>query len=129
MSDSHSKKIKAKRQRRGRAHMRVRNRIVGTSERPRLSVYKSLRFVYAQLIDDSQGTTLAQANSREADLQSGLDDTSTSSVDAAKAVGKLVAERAKEKGIEEVVFDRGGFVYHGKVRAVAEAARENGLKF
>jgi large subunit ribosomal protein L18 len=129
MTDSHTKKIKAKRRRRHRAHLRVRSRIVGTAERPRLSVYKSLRYVYAQVIDDGLGVTLAQASSREADLLSGLDEGSPGGVEAAKAVGKLVAERAKEKGIEEVVFDRGGFIFHGKVKAVADAARENGLKF
>lgn len=129
MTDSHTKKIKAQRKRRKRAHLRVRSRIVGTTERPRLSVYKSLRYVYAQLIDDSNGVTLAQASSREADLQSGLEESSAGGVEAAKAVGKLVADRAKEKGIEQVVFDRGGFIFHGKIKAVADAARENGLKF
>ncbi|MEM6794069.1 MAG: 50S ribosomal protein L18 [Acidobacteriota bacterium] len=117
-----------KRGRRQRAHLRVRNRISGTPARPRLAVYKSLRYVYAQIIDDLNGVTLAQANSRESDLASGLE-ASASSTEAATAVGKLVAERAKANGIETVVFDRGGFVYHGKIRAVAEAAREEGLRF
>ena len=128
MSNSHTKKVKAKRMRRQRAHKRVRNRVKGTQERPRLAVYKSLRYVYAQVIDDQNGTTLAQANSRETDLQGGLD-ASAGSKEAAAAVGKLVAERAKDKGVEQVVFDRGGFIYHGKVKAVADAAREAGLKF
>ncbi len=128
MSNSHSKKVKAKRMRRQRAHLRVRNRVQGTAERPRLAVYKSLRYVYAQVIDDQSGTTLAQANSQEADIRSGLE-ASAGSTEAAAAVGKLVGERAKDKGVEQVVFDRGGFIYHGKVKAVAEAAREAGLKF
>lgn len=126
--NSQGRKIRAKKMRRQRAHMRLRNRIEGTPERPRLSVYKSLRYVYAQVIDDSSGVTLAQANSKEADLQSGLEK-SPGSREAASAVGKLVAERAKDKGIERVVFDRGGFVYHGKIEALANAAREAGLKF
>ncbi len=128
MSDSHTKKIKAKRMRRQRAHSRIRSRVTGTAERPRLSVYKSLRYLYAQLIDDQNGVTLAHASSREADLQSGLD-ASSGSTEAAKAVGKLIAERGKDKGVESVVFDRGGFIYHGKIRAIAEGAREVGLKF
>lgn len=128
MNNSHAKKIKAKRMRRARAHMRVRNRVEGTTARPRLAVYKSLRYVYAQVIDDQNGVTLVQANSREADIQSGLE-ASTGSKEAAAAVGKLLAERAKDKGVEEVVFDRGGFIYHGKIKAVAEAAREAGLRF
>lgn len=128
MSDSHGKKIKAKKTRRTRTHQRLRNRIAGTAQRPRLAVYKSLRFVYAQVIDDQNGVTLAQANSREADLRSGLEG-SAGGREAASAVGKLVAERAKDQGIEQVVFDRGGFVYHGKIEALASAAREAGLKF
>lgn len=128
MSDSHTKKIKAKRMRRRRAHFRVRNRVSGNGARPRLAVYKSLRYIYAQVIDDQQGTTLVQANSAEADIQSGLE-ASSGSIEAATAVGKLLAERAKEKGVDEVVFDRGGFIYHGKIKAVADAAREAGLRF
>ena len=128
MHDPQKKKIKAKRGRRKRAHMRLRNRIAGTPERPRLAVHKTLRYIEAQLIDDLAGDTLAAASSREADLKSGLEG-SAAGVEAAKAVGKLVADRAKEKGIEQVVFDRGGFIYHGKVKAIADAAREAGLKF
>lgn len=125
---SQAKIIKAKRQRLTRAHRRVRGRIQGTPERPRLSVYKSLKYVYAQVIDDLSGRTLVQASSRESDLRSGVE-ASPSSVEAAKAVGQTVAERARDKGIETVVFDRGGYIYHGKVKAVADAAREKGLKF
>lgn len=128
MNEFHSKKMRRKATRHQRAQFRIRRKIQGTTERPRLSVYKSLRFIYAQVIDDTTGTTLAQANSREADLTSGLEG-SSGGCEAAKAVGALVAERAKEKGIEQVVFDRGGFLYHGKVKHLAEAAREKGLVF
>ncbi|MEM1202112.1 MAG: 50S ribosomal protein L18 [Acidobacteriota bacterium] len=128
MSELHTKKVKAKNMRRRRAHMRVRNRVHGTAQRPRLAVFKSLRYVYAQVIDDVNGVTLAQANSQEKDLQSGLE-ASAGGREAAKAVGEAVAERAKAKGIEQVVFDRGGFVYHGKVKALAEGARSKGLQF
>lgn len=123
-----SHKVQAKRERRERAHLRARKRVHGTPERPRLAVYRSLRYLYAQLVDDTQGITLVQANSSEDGLRSGLDG-STKCVEAAKAVGKLVAERAMAKGIDQVVFDRGGFIYHGRVKAVAEGAREQGLKF
>ncbi|HEX9733267.1 MAG TPA: 50S ribosomal protein L18 [Thermoanaerobaculia bacterium] len=128
MRSSHARKIKAKRHRLARAHRRVRNRIQGTPERPRLSVYKSLRYVYAQVIDDLNGRTLAQANSAEADVRSGLA-ASPASVEAARAVGQAVAQRARDQGVESVVFDRGGYVYHGRVKALADAAREKGLKF
>lgn len=128
MNEFHSKKMRLKAKRHKRAQLRIRRKIQGTSERPRLAVYKSLRFIYAQVIDDATGTTLAQANSREADLQSGLEG-STGGCEAAKAVGALVAERAKEKGVENVIFDRGGFLYHGKVKSLADAAREKGLVF
>lgn len=126
MSEANSKKVMAKRVRRQRAHHRVRNRVTGTPERPRLAVFKSLRYLYAQVIDDLNGVTLAQANSSEL---AGEVEGSGSSCEAAKAVGKAVASRAKENGVETVVFDRGGFIYHGKVKALAEAAREEGLKF
>lgn len=128
MTSSHAKKIKAKRHRLTRAHRRVRKNVAGTAERPRLSVYKSLHYVYAQLIDDASGRTLAQASSREAEVAAGLS-ASAASVEAAKAVGRTVAGRALERGIESVVFDRGGYIYHGKVKALADAAREKGLKF
>jgi large subunit ribosomal protein L18 len=96
-------------------------------ERKRLSVYRSSKHIYAQVIDDDQGVTLASASSIEKTAREGLK--TGASVDAAKAVGKLIAERAKEKGIKEVVFDRGGYLYHGRVKALAEAAREGGLNF
>jgi len=128
MSETVTKKMKAKRARRERVHKRVRSRISGTPERPRLSVFKSSRYVYAQVIDDAAGRTLAQASSRESAVASDVEG-SAATVAAAKAVGKAIAERAKEKGIEQVVFDRGGAVYHGRVKAVAEGAREGGLQF
>jgi large subunit ribosomal protein L18 len=127
MSDL-AKQSKRKAWRRERAHLRVRSRVSGTAARPRLSVYKSLHYVYAQLIDDLQGVTLAAASSLEPTLKSQLGN-GTSNVEAAKLVGATIAERAKEKGIEKVVFDRGGYVYHGRVKALAESAREKGLDF
>lgn len=129
MSDHVTKSMKKKRERRERAHMRVRTRVKGTAERPRLSVYKSLHYVYAQVIDDGQGVTLVQASSSDPSVRGLLDGASAGSLAAARLVGTLVAERAREKGIERVVFDRGGYVYHGKVKAIADAAREKGLQF
>ena len=129
MSDHVSKRMMQKRERRTRAHRRVRTRVQGTSERPRLSVYKSLHFLYAQVIDDAAGTTLAQANSADPAIRGELGEAGGKSVAAAKLVGAAIAERAKEKGVEKVVFDRGGYIYHGKVKAIAEAAREKGLQF
>ena len=128
MSEYHAKRIRGKRERRQRAHRRVRQRIQGTPERPRLAVYKSLRYVYAQVIDDLNGRTLVQANSAEGDLGSSFEG-SSSSCAAAKAVGEAVAERAKSQGVERVIFDRGGAIYHGKVKAVADGARAKGLIF
>ena len=107
-----------------RRHKRVRGKISGTPERPRLNVFRSGTNIYAQVIDDVNGVTLAAASSLEKGFAS--DGTKT---DAAKKVGQLVAERAKAKGIETVVFDRGGYVYHGRVQALAEGAREGGLQF
>ena len=105
-------------------HKRVRGKISGTAECPRLNVYRSLSNIYAQLIDDVAGVTLASASTVEKDFnQYG------GNIEAAKAVGKALADRAKAKGIEECVFDRGGYVYHGRVAAVADGAREGGLKF
>jgi large subunit ribosomal protein L18 len=127
MSDI-TKRMKAKRARREKAHLRARKRVQGTSERPRLSVYKSLRFIYAQVIDDTRGVTLAQANSSDPAIREALG-ASTAGKEAAKKVGELVAQRAKEKGVEKVVFDRGGYIYHGRVQALADAAREKGLQF
>ncbi|MEO6194877.1 MAG: 50S ribosomal protein L18 [Thermoanaerobaculia bacterium] len=127
MSDI-TKRMKAKRQRRSNAHLRVRKRVQGSAERPRLAVYKSLRYIYAQVIDDERGITLAQANSSDPAVREAVGK-STAGKDAAKRVGELVAERAKEKGVDKVVFDRGGYIYHGRVQALAEAAREKGLQF
>lgn len=127
MSEYDAKRQRAKEARRQRARYRIRKRIVGSAERPRLAVFKSNRFVYAQLIDDTAGVTLAQANSAEADIKSDVEG-SPSTVEAANSVGKVIAERAKEKGIETVVFDRGGYVYHGRIKAVADGAREQGLR-
>jgi large subunit ribosomal protein L18 len=106
-------------------HERIRLRLAGTPERPRLAVFRSLSHIYAQVIDDTSGTTLAAASSREASLK----DATGTKTDDAKAVGKLVAERAKAAGVDKVVFDRAGFQYHGRVRSLAEAAREAGLDF
>lgn len=122
------KKTREKRDRRERAHKRSRARLVGTTERPRLSVYKSLLYIYAQVIDDTTGTTIVQASSLEPGLRDGLEG-STSSRAAAKVVGEAVAERAQEKGVAKVVFDRGGYVYHGKIKELADAARARGLDF
>ena len=105
-------------------HERVRKKISGTADRPRLCVYRSNAHIYAQIIDDVAGNTLVAASSVEKDFE-----LSGSNKEGARAVGKLVAERALQKGIEEVVFDRGGYIYHGRVKALAEGAREGGLKF
>ena len=104
-------------------HARVRGKISGTAERPRLSVFRSEKNIYAQIIDDVAGNTLVAASSVEKDFGPG------SNKEAARKVGKLIAERAVAKGIEEVVFDRGGYIYHGRVKELAEGAREGGLKF
>lgn len=109
---------------RRRRHARVRKNVHGNAERPRLAVYRSNRYIYAQVIDDDSGRTLATASSQEKKLRK-----KTLSVDTAAEVGKLVAARAGDAGIETVVFDRGGFPYHGRVKALADAAREGGLKF
>ena len=105
-------------------HRRVRAKISGTPERPRLDVFRSEKHIYAQIIDDVNGNTLCSASSVEKGFEG-----PGSNKEAAKKVGLTVAERAKEKGIEEVVFDRGGYIYHGRVQALAEGAREGGLKF
>ncbi|HEX6899634.1 MAG TPA: 50S ribosomal protein L18 [Thermoanaerobaculia bacterium] len=128
MSDHVTLRMKAKRERRERAHLRVRKRVRGSAERPRLSIYKSLRFIYAQIIDDERGTTLAAASSADPAIKEQVG-SSTSSKAAAKLVGELVAERARDKGVDKVVFDRGGYVYHGRVQALADGAREKGLQF
>jgi large subunit ribosomal protein L18 len=115
--------VVTKRQARTRRRRRVRARIVGTTERPRLSVYRSNKGVFAQLIDDAAGKTLAAVNWIEPDLRK------LTATDQAKKAGELLAERAKAAGIESCVFDRGGYQYHGRVKALAEGAREGGLAF
>ena len=108
-------------------HRRMRNRFAGTAERPRLAVFRSNNHLYAQIIDDSVGNTLVSASTLQKEVKAELE--KTNDVDAAAYLGKVIAERALEKGIKEVVFDRGGFIYQGKVKALAEAAREAGLEF
>ena len=108
-------------------HVRIRRVIRGTAERPRLTVFRSLNHVYAQIIDDAAGRTLVAADSRSAEFRQRL--SKGANVAAAKVVGELVAGKAKERGIAQVVFDRGGYQYHGRVKALAEAARAAGLKF
>lgn len=112
---------------RKRRHTRVRARISGTAERPRLNVFRSLEHIYAQVIDDTAGHTLAAASTIDRDLREKIEGKTKS--EAAKLVGALVAERAQKVGIKKVVFDRGGYRYHGRVKALAEAAREAGLEF
>ena len=112
---------------REKKHLKIRNRFSGTNERPRLAVYSSNNHIYAQVIDDSQRKTLVSASTVEKKLASELE--KTNNVDAAVAVGTAIAERAKAAGITEVVFDRGGFIYTGKIKALADAAREAGLVF
>ena len=108
---------------RQKRHERIRLRLVGSTERPRLSVFRSAKYIYAQVIDDTTGRTLAAASSRESELTGGPGKT-----DAARAVGRAVAERAKAAGVSVVVLDRGGYQYHGRVRSLAEGAREGGLE-
>lgn len=112
---------------RAKRHYRLRNNISGTADRPRLAVFRSNMHIYAQIIDDTAGNTLCAASTMEADIKTKLE--KTNDVEAAKAVGEAVAKKALEKGITTVVFDRGGFIYHGKVQALADAAREAGLQF
>ncbi len=112
---------------RKRRHARVRNKISGTPERPRLCVFRSSKHIYAQLIDDVNGNTLVQASTLDPEIKSQNDN--GGNTEAASAVGKLIAERALDQDIEEVVFDRGGYIYHGRVAALAQAARDAGLKF
>lgn len=113
-----------KKQIRNRIHRRIRRKLSGTPERPRLAVFRSVGHIYAQVIDDVKGATLVSASSVDKNAK-----TNGGNVAAAKTIGKLVAERAKEKGIKSVVFDRGGYQYHGRVKALADAAREAGLEF
>src|SRR5258708_2938805 len=115
-----------KNEKRGHVHDRIRKKMQGTAERPRLNVYRSLNHIYVQVIEDRHGTTLVSASTAEGKKE---DRRTGGNVASAKAVGKTIAERAKAKGVTKVVFDRGGYIYHGRVKAVAEAAREAGLKF
>jgi len=117
-------KAKERRISRNRIRVRIRRKVSGTAERPRLSVKKSLKHIYAQVIDDAAGKTIVAASSREADAGA-----KGANAAAAKAVGALIAKKAKDKGVKRVVFDRGGYQYHGNVKALADAARENGLEF
>ncbi|HEY3740830.1 MAG TPA: 50S ribosomal protein L18 [Bryobacteraceae bacterium] len=109
---------------RDRIHTRIRRKVSGTPQRPRLAVFRSLKHITVQIIDDTQGHTLVAASSTE--KKAGI---AGGKVDGAKAIGKLIADRAKEKGIKAVVYDRGGYLYHGRVKALADAAREAGLEF
>lgn len=108
-------------------HRRIRNKVKGTAARPRLAVFRSNNHIYAQIIDDSKANTLVAASTMEKDVSSKLE--KTSNVDAAKVVGTAIAEKALAQGIEQVVFDRGGYIYHGRIQSLADAAREAGLKF
>ena len=112
---------------RAKKHMKIRNRFSGTAERPRLAVFRSNNHMYAQIIDDTVGNTLVSASTLEKEIKAELE--KTNNVDAAAYLGTVIAKRASEKGIKEVVFDRGGFIYQGKVAALADAAREAGLEF
>ena len=114
---------------RQRIHTRIRRKVRGTTERPRLAVFRSVAHIYAQVIDDAKGVTIVAASSSEKDSASSDAKRTGGNVAAAKEIGKRVAERAKEKGITRVVFDRGGYLYHGRVKALADAAREAGLEF
>jgi large subunit ribosomal protein L18 len=123
-------KINTKKDRRHRIKLRLRKRVIGTTERPRLSIFRSVSHIYAQVIDDATGATVASASSVEPGVKAKLPGGGRGgNIAGAKAVGAVVAERLKEKGITRVVFDRGGFLYHGRVKAVADAAREAGLEF
>jgi large subunit ribosomal protein L18 len=118
---------KSRNEARKKRHQRIRNRVVGTPQRPRLCVFRSLKHIYAQVVDDSQGRTLASASTLDAGLRGDL--TTMPKVEEAARVGALVAERAMAAGVTTVVFDRGGYLYHGRVQRLADAAREGGLVF
>ncbi|MEK3789452.1 MULTISPECIES: 50S ribosomal protein L18 [Paenibacillus] len=118
---------KDKNKARVRRHLRVRKKIQGTAQRPRLNVFRSEKHIYAQLIDDVAGVTLAAASTMDKELSKDI--ANGASVESARKVGELVAKRGKEKGVTAVVFDRGGYLYHGRIQALAEAARETGLEF
>ena len=111
---------------RQRVHTRIREKVAGTAQRPRLNVYRSLNHIYTQIIDDESGTTIASASSV---TKKGEDGPSGGNVAAATTVGRLIADRAREKGVTRVVFDRGGYLYHGRIKALADAARAAGLQF
>ena len=115
-----------KNEKRGHVHERIRKKMQGTAERPRLNVYRSLNHIYVQVIDDLNGKTLVSASTAEGKKEARR---TGGNVASAKAIGKTIAERAKAKGVTQVVFDRGGYIYHGRVKALADAAREAGLKF
>ena len=115
--------LKPRHEIRKRVHFRIREKLSGHAQRPRLNVYRSLNHIYVQVIDDSQGVTLVSASTVQAKIKTG------GNVASAKEIGKLIAERAQEKGIKKVVFDRGGYLYHGRIKALADAARESGLEF
>ncbi len=115
---------------RSRVHKRIRKKVLGTAERPRLNIYRSVNHIYAQVIDDGKGVTLVSASSLEAGKdKDGKAHVKGGNLASAKQVGKLIAERAKEKGLKQVVFDRGGYLYHGRIKALADAARAAGLQF
>ncbi len=114
---------------RAKKHRRIRHHLSGTAQRPRLAVFRSEKHMYAQIIDDTAQTTLVSASTLQKEVKEQLPDPRTGNVAAASVVGTVIAKRALEKGITEVVFDRGGYIYHGRVQALAEAAREAGLKF
>ena len=120
-------RIASKNHTRQRVHDRIRKKMTGTAERPRLNVYRSLNHIYVQVIDDLQGVTLAAASTAEGKKKG--DRVTGGNVASAKSVGKKIAELAKQKGITKVVFDRGGYIYHGRIKAIADAAREAGLQF
>ena len=111
---------------RKRVHKRIRTKMTGTAERPRLNVYRSLNHIYTQLIDDASGVTIASASTV---AKKGEEKKAGGNIEAAKTVGKLIAERAQAAGVKKVVFDRGGYLYHGRIKALADAAREAGLEF
>ena len=111
-----------------RRHVRLRKKLSGTTERPRLSVYRSLHHIYVQIIDDVQGQTLLSASTVDPEVRAQLNGHG-GNIEGAKAIGKLIAQKAQDKGIKKVIFDRGGYDYHGRVAALADAARENGLEF
>jgi large subunit ribosomal protein L18 len=112
---------------RRRIHRRIREKVTGQSNRPRLCVFRSLKHTYVQIVDDAAGKTLVAASTAEKSVRGDLKQ--SGNISASKLVGKVIAERAKAKGIDTVVFDRGGYLYHGRIKAIAEAARESGLKF